>query len=89
MRANSEARHILIIDDERPILMTLEALLKRHSYDVDIAATASQGLKLLKSNSPALVLLDLQLPDAHGLEMLDRIKTELPDAQVPLLACTT
>ena len=40
---------------------------------------------MLKSNSPSLVLLDLQLPDAHGLEMLDRIKTELPKAQVIIL----
>jgi DNA-binding NtrC family response regulator len=42
-------------------------------------------LKLLKSKSPALVLLDLQLPDAEGLEMLDRIKTELPEMQVIIL----
>lgn len=81
----TENHRILIIDDERPILMTLEALLKRHGYQVDTAATASQGLKLLKSRSPSLVLLDLQLPDAQGLEMLDRIKTELPDMQVIIL----
>src|SRR6266516_2709930 len=76
---------ILIIDDERPILITLEALLERHGYQVDTAPTASQGLKLLKSKSPSLVLLDLQLPDAQGLEMLDQIKTELPDMQVIIL----
>src|SRR5947207_6251478 len=76
---------ILIIDDERPVLMTLEALLQRHGYQVDTAPTASQGLKLLKSKSPSLVLLVLQLPDADGLEMLDRIKTELPDMQVIIL----
>jgi DNA-binding NtrC family response regulator len=81
----TENHRVLIIDDERPVLMTLEALLKRHGYQVDAVATASQGLKLLKSNSPSLVLLDLQLPDAHGLEMLDRIKTELPEAQVIIL----
>src|SRR5712671_5381868 len=81
----TENHRVLIIDDERPVLMTVEALLKRHGYHVDAAATASQGLKLLKSNSPSLVLLDLQLPDAHGLEMLDRIKTELPKAQVVIL----
>src|SRR4029453_3051098 len=99
----TENHRILIIDDERPVLMTLEALLKRHGYDVDTAATASQGAKLLKSNSPplvlpalqgvkflkshspSLVLLDFQLPDAHGLEMLDRIKTQLPDVQVIIL----
>src|SRR5438045_6413275 len=76
---------VLIIDDERPVLMTLDALLKRHGYHVDTAPTASQGLKLLKSKSPTLVLLDLQLPDADGLEMLDRIKTELPQIQVIIL----
>jgi DNA-binding NtrC family response regulator len=76
---------VLIIDDERPVLMTLEALLKRHGYRVDTAPTASQGLKLLKSKPPTLVLLDLQLPDADGLEMLDRIKTELPQTQVIIL----
>jgi len=81
----AENRRILIIDDERPILMTLEALLERRGYQVDTAPTASQGLKLLKSKSPALVLLDLQLPDAEGLEMLDRIKTELPEMQVIIL----
>jgi DNA-binding NtrC family response regulator len=81
----TENRRILIVDDERPILITLEALLERHGYQVDTAPTAAQGLKLLKSKSPALVLLDLQLPDAEGLEMLDRIKTELPDMQVIIL----
>src|SRR6187200_2038280 len=81
----TENHRVLIIDDERPVLMTVDALLKRHGYHVDAAATASQGLKLLKSNTPSLVLLDLQLPDAHGLEMLDRIKTELPKAHVIIL----
>jgi DNA-binding NtrC family response regulator len=76
---------VLIIDDERPVLVTLEALLKRHGYHVDTAPTASQGLKLLRSKPPSLVLLDLQLPDADGLETLDRIKTEVPEIQVIIL----
>jgi DNA-binding NtrC family response regulator len=81
----TDNRHVLIIDDERPVLMTLEALLKRHGYQVDTAPTAAQGLKVLKSKSPTLVLLDLRLPDADGLEMLDRIKNELPEVQVIIL----
>ena len=81
----TDNRHVLIIDDERPVLMTLEALLKRHGYQVDTAPTAIQGLKLLQSKPPKIVLLDLRLPDADGLEMLDRIKTELPQVQVIIL----
>jgi DNA-binding NtrC family response regulator len=83
MKTNNH--RVLIIDDERPVLMTLEALLKRHGYQVDTASTASQGLKLLRSNPSTLVLLDLQLPDADGLETLDQIKTEVPQTQVIIL----
>jgi len=81
----TENHRVLIIDDERPVLMTLEALLKRHGYQVETAPTATQGLKVLKSKSPTLVLLDLRLPDADGLEMLERIKSELPKVQVIIL----
>src|SRR6478672_2654117 len=82
---NAENRRILIIDDERTILLTLEALLSRHGYQADTAANASYGLRRLKETSPAVVLLDLQLPDAEGLEMLDQIKAEHPDTQVIIL----
>src|SRR4051812_17501353 len=83
--AVGESRRILIIDDERPILMTLEALLTRRGFQVDTAATAAAGLKSLKAKLPALVLLDLQLPDAEGLHTLDQIKTEYPEMQVIIL----
>ena len=81
----TENHRILIIDDERPILLTLEALLGRHGYEVETAATAAAAQKLLKAKSPALVLLDLQLPDAEGFEMLDRIKAEHAETQVIIL----
>jgi DNA-binding NtrC family response regulator len=81
----TEKGRILIIDDERPILVTLEALLQRHGYKVETATTASQGLKLLNSDSSELVLLDLQLPDAEGLETLDQIKAGFSDTQVIIL----
>src|SRR5438094_3826476 len=81
----SDNHRILIVDDERPILLTLEALLGRYGYQVETAATAAVGLKLLKTKPPALVLLDLQLPDAEGLQMLDQIKSEFPDTPVVIL----
>ncbi|MCA1660100.1 MAG: response regulator, partial [Verrucomicrobiaceae bacterium] len=82
---NTENRRILIIDDERPILLTLEALLGRYGYQPETAGTAAHGLRLLKNKPPAVVLLDLQLPDAAGLETLEQIKQEHPDTQVIIL----
>src|SRR5438270_13968943 len=80
MKTNNH--RVLIIDDERPVLMTLEALLTRHGYHVETASTAAQGLKSLRSRPSTLALLDLQLPDADGLETLDLIKTEVPQTEV-------
>src|SRR5256712_9825934 len=80
-----QSHRILVIDDERPILLTLEALLSRHGFETETAATAAAGLKALKNKAASLVLLDLQLPDAEGLQMLDQIKTERPETQVIIL----
>src|SRR5207253_5338662 len=80
-----ETRRILIIDDERPILLTLEALLTRHGFQIETASTSAAGLKALKNKAASLVLLDLQLPDAKGLEMLEEIKSERPETQVIIL----
>jgi DNA-binding NtrC family response regulator len=82
---SAEHRRILVVDDERPILLTLEALLNRHGYVTDTAGTAAQGLRAIKSSPPAVVLLDLQLPDAEGLQLLDQIKREHPETQVIIL----
>src|SRR5437763_9234076 len=65
--------------------MTLEALLNRHGYQTETAATATLGLRAMKAHPAALVLLDLQLPDADGLEMLDRLKKDFGDSQVIIL----
>src|SRR6267378_7622521 len=81
----ADNRRILIIDDERPILMTLEALLTRRGYQTETAATSALGLRAMRTEPAALVLLDLQLPDADGLETLERLKKEFPEAQVIIL----
>src|SRR5215831_18040075 len=65
--------------------MTLEALLNRHGYQTQTAATATLGLRAMKARPAALVLLDLQLPDADGLETLDRLKKDFSDSQVIIL----
>ena len=76
---------VAVIDDERPILMTLEALLKRHHYVPHAAQTAAAGLALVRRVKPDLVLLDLGLPDGDGLDVLRTLRREHPAIQVIIL----
>lgn len=78
-------KKIIVVDDERPVLMTLEALLKRHAYEVGLASTAAAGFALIEKTRPDLVLLDLGLPDADGLETLGRLKQQYPRTQAIIL----
>ena len=76
---------IVVIDDERPVLLTLEALLKRQGFSVQMAGTANAGLALIEKFHPEVVLQDLGLPDAPGLETLGKIKQRHPDVAVIII----
>ncbi|MES2432712.1 MAG: response regulator [Pseudomonadota bacterium] len=64
------AARILIIDDEAPIRRFLRVALESDGHDVIEAATAREGLRAAARETPALVILDLGLPDADGLSVL-------------------
>lgn len=66
-------RRILIIDDDPTVLAGLEALLS-DDWKVRTAATAREGLVAFAEFSPDAVLLDVQLPDASGLDVLSQLK---------------
>ena len=84
MVANGTKR-ILVVDDDRSILTILGGLLQRHGYTVLPAATAAAGMALLRKERPDVVLLDLGLPDADGLETLAAIRAEQPDVSILIL----
>ncbi len=83
--AERKTHSLVVIDDERTILMTLEALLGRHGYEPHLAPTASAGMTLVRKYNPSLVLLDLGLPDADGLDVLRNLKREFPALPVIIL----
>ena len=76
---------LLIIDDEPLIQKTLRHHFERKGYRVLGASTASEGISLVRDETPDVVLLDLRLPDLDGLEALDRIKDSQPDGAVIVL----
>jgi two-component system KDP operon response regulator KdpE len=65
---------ILIIDDEVQIRRLLEITLSSHGYRISEAATGKEGLIAAATNNPALIILDLGLPDADGTDILKKLR---------------
>ncbi|MBM4277883.1 MAG: sigma-54-dependent Fis family transcriptional regulator [Deltaproteobacteria bacterium] len=68
-----KAKRILIIDDERPLLETLEMFLTEKGYAVGCAMFAKEGLKQSTAFDPHVIILDIRLPDMNGLDVLQEL----------------
>lgn len=72
---------ILIIDDNKQLAQRTKEKLKRH-YTIELAYSGEEGLRLLSEYTFDLVLLDLGLPDIHGLEVCAHIKRLWPEVDI-------
>jgi two-component system KDP operon response regulator KdpE len=69
------ANVVLVIDDEPKIRRFLRAGFELQGFSVHEAEDAGQGLKAATFNAPDLIVLDLDLPDLHGGEILERLRS--------------
>ena len=76
---------ILIIDDEDKLRRLLARILSLEGYQVLEAPTAKTGLQLLEKESVPLVISDVKLPDANGIELAAKIKSRHPFTEVIVL----
>ncbi len=76
---------ILVIDDEKNIRDIFSLLLEEKGYIVETAETGERGLSKARKFSPDTILLDMNLPDLSGIEVLSRIKKFLPQAEVIII----
>jgi two-component system KDP operon response regulator KdpE len=78
-------RQILVIDDEPQIRKLLDIALESHDYKVITAEDGKKGKQLAASFFPDLILLDLNLPDTYGLDLLEEL-TEWYNGPVIILS---
>jgi DNA-binding response OmpR family regulator len=76
---------LLIIDDDRALNELLREYLKRFGHHLACATTASNGIRLLRRDRPDLLILDIMLPDADGMELCREIRRE---SDVPIVMLT-
>ncbi|HEV2591015.1 MAG TPA: response regulator transcription factor [Gaiellaceae bacterium] len=78
-------RHrILVVDDDPDIRLLVRSLLERAGYDVQEAEDGKAALRAFYENPPALVLLDVTMPEMDGFQTLERLR-DLSDVPVMML----
>ncbi len=76
---------ILVVDDDAPILLLMQNLLREFGFDPLTAATGEQALAAARERRPDLVLLDRNMPGMSGDEVLSAMRAESLLANVPVL----
>jgi DNA-binding NtrC family response regulator len=80
--------HALIVEDDPNSLSGLAAILQADGFSVDVAATLGDARDALTRFIPDVVLIDLNLPDGKGLDLLQHLPSQPPDGNVPVIVMT-
>lgn len=78
-------KHILIVDDEASIRDLLGEFLTVSDYRITAVSSAIDAQQVVERDPPNLIISDLQLEDSDGLDMIEQLKSTLPNTPVILL----
>ena len=80
---------ILLVDDDQDFAQLLEFDLRKKGYEVARAGNGEEGLEKVKTENPALVILDIKMPKMDGYTFVRRLKKEPGDKDIPVIVLTS
>ena len=81
-------KKVLVVDDEDDAVSFLEAILKEQGLDVISANDGEAGLNKVRSESPDLVFLDVQMPKINGFDLFKMIRDDEKTKKIPIIMLT-
>ena len=82
------ATHVLVVEDDPSVRGLLHTLLSAEGYDVATASDGLAGLVKATASKPALILLDLMMPDLGGVRVLEELRDDPELADTPVIVVT-
>ena len=79
---------ILIVEDNEKSLKLLKDVLRSKDYETVEATTAEDGLELVRTQQPALILMDIRLPGMNGVTALMKLREDASTKEIPVIAVT-
>ncbi len=80
---------VLVVEDNEDNMELITFILEKNGYNVIKAETGQQGLDMALEERPDFIILDIQLPDMDGLEVLQKIRSSKIDGSIPVIAMTS
>jgi CheY-like chemotaxis protein len=81
-------KKVLVVEDDKRIVMALAVRLKGKGYDVVAAYDAVMAMSIAMQHRPDLVLLDISMPGGNGFMVAERLQNEASTAGIPLIFLT-
>ena len=87
-RPRAGAKTVLIVEDNELNMRLFHDLLDVHGYDTLQTRSGMEALKLARAHRPNLILMDIQLPEVSGLEVIKWLKDDDDLRSIPIIAVT-
>ena len=84
----AETRRVLIADDDRMIRLIVTMLLEKEGFKVLEAENGALAMEMARRERPDLMLVDLQMPDMDGFQVLEMIRGDADCRTIPVLVLT-
>ncbi len=82
LRGMTQVKTILVIDDDPLVRRTIQRILQKRGYGVQVAANGQQGLHTCRSKLPDLIITDIVMPPPDGLETIRLVRASSPTAKI-------
>ena len=82
------AKKILIVDDDKQIVLLLASRLKANKYEIIVAYDALQAVAKAFNEKPDLILLDIKMPAGSGVSVMDSLRNSADTALIPIIVIT-
>jgi PAS domain S-box-containing protein len=82
------SQNVLVVEDNSITRKMMRVALESAGYGVFEAPDGKTAVRMAQTESPALILQDLLLPDIDGLDLVKELRRSMPESQIPILACT-
>ena len=88
MAADTGKKLVLVVDDEPDVVTYITTLLQDNGYETASAADGVKAMAQIKENRPALITLDMSMPEKSGVKVYREVKESAETADIPILVIT-